>query len=147
MKFTNVVVPLQVMKFFGIITMLFCATLSHAQDKDFSGTDTDSILLTVILKHQQDKNLDSIQSISFKNRFYESFPPGEARVVSWNVAMGLGQIVTLKFPSQYLRKVNLAIEKGAWGAFDTEIYVTYDFFPVWPVLKDKETTIHSKQER
>ncbi len=111
---------------------------ANAQQSDPYVLDSDSLMLTVILKHQQNKTVDSIQSINFKNQFYKQFPPKEARVLSWNVAMGLGQIVTLKFPARYLRKVNMAIEKGAWEGFNTEIYATYDYLPVWPVLKQKE---------
>ena len=41
--------------------------------------------------------------------------------------MGIGQVVTLRFPAEKLREVNLAIEQSAWGAFRTEFYPTYDF--------------------
>ena len=41
--------------------------------------------------------------------------------------MGIGQVVTLRFPAEKLREVNLAIEQTAWGAFRTEFYPTYDF--------------------
>jgi hypothetical protein len=37
---------------------------------------------------------------------------------------------TLREPPDKLRAVNLAIEHGAWGAFRTEFYATYDFRPV-----------------
>ena len=30
-----------------------------------------------------------------------------------------------------LRTLNLSIEKGAWGAFRTEFYPTYDYMPIW----------------
>jgi hypothetical protein len=45
--------------------------------------------------------------------------------------MGIGQVVTLRVPPDKLREVNLAVENGAWGAFQTEFYPTYDFRPVW----------------
>jgi hypothetical protein len=41
--------------------------------------------------------------------------------------MGIGQVVTLRFPPAKLRDVNLQIEHGAWGAFRTEFYATYDY--------------------
>jgi hypothetical protein len=51
-------------------------------------------------------------------------------VVSWYVMMGLGQVVTLRFPAERLREVNRAVEGTAWGAFHTEMYATYDFVKV-----------------
>lgn len=96
-----------------------------------SAASNDSILITIFLRHQQDKNLDSLQKIQAKNKFTEKFPPKSARVISWYVMMGIGQVVTVKIPAAQLRTLNLAIEQGAWGAFTTEFYPTYDFVPVW----------------
>jgi hypothetical protein len=45
--------------------------------------------------------------------------------------MSVGQVVTLRVPPALLRKVNLAIEHSAWGAFRTEFYATYDYKPIW----------------
>lgn len=133
------------MKYMLTVSVLIVLMMtSFAQQSTTPASESDSILLTVILKHQQDKNLDSIQAISFQNKMYDLFPPKEAKIVSWTVAMGLGQIVTLKFPAKYLRSVNLAIEKGVWGAFNTEIYATYDFLPVLPVLKLKQEELNQK---
>jgi hypothetical protein len=44
---------------------------------------------------------------------------------------GLGHIITLQCPAGAVRRLNLALENGAWGAFDTEIYLTYDYQSVW----------------
>jgi hypothetical protein len=41
--------------------------------------------------------------------------------------MGVGQVVTLRFPPEKLREVNLALEQSAWGAFHTDFYPTYDY--------------------
>jgi hypothetical protein len=49
--------------------------------------------------------------------------------------MGLGQIVTLRFAPELLNKINIEIERSAWGVFSTEFYVTYDFVPVRERLK------------
>ena len=49
--------------------------------------------------------------------------------------MGVGQVVTLRFPASRLREVNLAMEQCAWGAFEIEFYALYDFQPVWKNLK------------
>jgi hypothetical protein len=91
----------------------------------------DRILLTVMLKHQQDKNLGEINARLDATGFWAKFPPEGVEVVSWYVMMGIGQVVTLSLPPGKLREVNLAIERNAWGAFDTEFYATYDFRPVF----------------
>ena len=95
----------------------------------------DEILLTIMLKHQQDKNLAEINAKLAQSGFWRKFPPEGVEVVSWYVMMGIGQVVTLKVPAAKLRAVNLAIEQNAWGAFETEFYPTYDFRPVWEKIK------------
>ncbi|MCB9305980.1 MAG: hypothetical protein H6565_05245 [Lewinellaceae bacterium] len=92
---------------------------------------SDSILVTIILKHQQDKNLPEIRRILESQGFWDVFPPQDARVVSWTIAMGLGHVVLLKIPAGAERRLNLSIENAAWGAFETEIYLTYDYKPLW----------------
>lgn len=91
----------------------------------------DSVLVTIILKHQQNKNLPEIRRILEAQGFWDMFPPAEARVVSWTIAMGLGHVIILQIPLGAVRRLNLALENGAWGAFDTEIYMTYDYQSVW----------------
>ncbi|MBL7806567.1 MAG: hypothetical protein JNN28_02065 [Saprospiraceae bacterium] len=91
----------------------------------------DSVLITVILKHQQDKNLPEIRRILEAQGFWDIFPPQDVKVVNWTLAMGLGHIITLQCPAGAIRRLNLALENGAWGAFDTEIYLTYDYQSVW----------------
>ena len=108
-----------------LIYILILGIVVHAQQSQ------DSIMITIFLKHQEDKNLDSLQAIQKKNHFSELFPPKSARVISWYVMMGVGQVVTVKIPASELRTLNLSIEKGAWGAFNTEFYPTYDYMPVW----------------
>jgi len=90
---------------------------------------SDSIMITIMLKHQQDKNLNQLREIQEQNQFLENFPPPSARVVSWYVMMGIGQVVTVRIPASELRTLNLSIENGAWGAFTTEFYPTYDLAP------------------
>ena len=95
----------------------------------------DHIMLTVLLKHQKDKNLAEINSKLDATDFWARFPPEGTSVVSWYVMMGIGQVVTLSLPPSKLRDVNLAIEQCAWGAFDTEFHATYDFVPIWKNLR------------
>jgi hypothetical protein len=93
------------------------------------------MMLTIFLKHDQSKTLDEINEHLKQTGFTEKFPPADAEVVSWYVMMGIGQVVTLRFPAEKLRDVNLSIEHGAWGAYRTEFYPTYDYMPVWKASK------------
>jgi hypothetical protein len=95
------------------------------------------MMLTIFLKHDQSKTLDEINQHLKQTGFTEKFPPPEAEVVSWYVMMGIGQVVTLRFPAEKLRDVNLAIEHGAWGAYRTEFYPTYDYLPVWKASRQQ----------
>lgn len=95
----------------------------------------DTMMLTIFLRHQQDKNLGEINARLEETEFWQAFPPEGVEVVSWYVMMGIGQVVTLRFPAVKLREVNLAMEQRAWGAFSTEFYATYDFRPVWETIK------------
>lgn len=98
----------------------------------------DEILLTVMLKHQQDKNLAEINAKLDATGFWKNFPPEGVEVVGWYVMMGIGQVVILKLPAAKLRDVNLALEQNAWGAFSTEFHPTYDFRPVWEAIKARQ---------
>jgi hypothetical protein len=100
-------------------------------------TAENQILLTVFLKHDHSMNLDEINEKLRKTGFWAKFPPEGIEVASWYVMMGIGQVVTLIVPASRLRDVNVAIEKNAWGAFDTEFYATYDFMPVWHKFREK----------
>ncbi|MGI9411679.1 MAG: hypothetical protein ACR2OV_16500 [Hyphomicrobiaceae bacterium] len=94
-----------------------------------------SVMLTIFLKHQKDKNLGEINARLEQTEFWRNFPPEGCEIASWYVMMGIGQVVTLKLPAEKLRDVNLAIEQRAWGAFDTEFYATYDFRPRYDAMR------------
>jgi len=89
------------------------------------------MMLTIFLRHDESKTLDEINAHLKQTGFTTNFPPPGTDVVSWYVMMGIGQVVTLRFPPEKLRDVNLAIEHGAWGAFRTEFYPTYDYKALW----------------
>jgi hypothetical protein len=93
-----------------------------------------TILLTIFLRHDQSKTLDEINAQLQKNRYYEKFPPKGVEIVSWYIAMGIGQVVTLRVPAEMLRAVNRSIEESAWGAYRTEFYATYDYKPIWEAM-------------
>jgi hypothetical protein len=90
----------------------------------------DSMLLTVFLRHDQSQHLEQIQAGLDEPDWWNGFPPEGCEIVSWVVAMGVGQIVTLRLPTRLLNTVNVELERRAWGVFSTEFYPTYDFMPV-----------------
>ncbi len=94
-----------------------------------SPSDKGLTTLTIFLKHDESQTLDEINARLRRQHFYESFPPPGVEVLSWTVLMGVGQVVTLRFPAERLREVNRAIEKTAWGGYRTEFYPTYDYRP------------------
>jgi hypothetical protein len=97
--------------------------------------DANSMMMTIFLRHDETKTLDEINAHLNKTGFQKNFPPQGVEVISWYVMMGIGQVVTLRFPPAKLREVNLQLEHGAWGAFRTEFYPTYDYRPIWDASK------------
>ncbi len=115
----------------------FAAMLAGATaDAQISaGSNANLMMMTIFLRHDEAKTLDEINAHLDKTGFRQNFPPQGVEVVSWYVMMGIGQVVTLRFPAAKLRDINLQIEHGAWGAFRTEFYPTYDYRPVWEASK------------
>jgi len=121
----------------SFIILLLSVSLSHSQTSS-AASDTSKIMITIFLKHFQENNLSDIQQTLEQNGFYKIFPPENTEIVSWYVMMGVGQVVTVKILPEKLRDLNLSIERGAWGAFSTEFYPTYDYLPIWKdMMKDK----------
>src|SRR5215468_8819010 len=106
----------------------------RSQDADADG----KIMLTVILRYDQSKTLDEINDHLEKTGFRKTFPPEGVEILSYNIVMGVGHIITLRLPPDKLREVNLAFEHGVWGAFRTEFYPTYDYLKVFDELKHKD---------
>lgn len=90
-------------------------------------TDDNAIILTVFLRHDQSRPLSELNAQLEKQGFYKAFPPAGVEVLSWNVAMGIGQIIVLKLPATRIREINRVLEDTAWGAYRTEFYPTYDY--------------------
>ncbi len=86
-----------------------------------------TFLLTVFLKHDQSRPLGKLNEQLKEQGFFKAFPPKGMEVVSWYVIMGIGQVVTLRVPTERLREVNRILEDTAWGAYTTEFYASYDF--------------------
>ncbi|MGU3663300.1 hypothetical protein ACLBX9_03770 [Methylobacterium sp. A49B] len=92
-----------------------------------TATADNAMLLTVFLRHDQSRPLAELNAQLAKQGFYKAFPPPGIEVVSWNVVMGIGQIITLRLPATRLREVNRVLEDTAWGAYRTEFYPSYDY--------------------
>jgi len=110
------------------LTMLI-GSVSLAQDGPLTGPlleNEDAFLLTVYLKHDQTMNISEINELAAQNRLNEIFPPEGVEIVDHYVFMGIGQVIVLRVPPNRLRMLNIALERGAWGAYQTEFYVTYD---------------------
>jgi hypothetical protein len=106
---------------------------AHAQPttplaaKDTIATPDNALMLTVFLKHDQSRPLGQLKEQLAKQEFYKVFPPAGVEVVSWNITMGIGQVIVLRLPASRLAAVNLALENTAWGSYRTEFFPTYDF--------------------
>lgn len=120
-----------------LVPLLALLALAPASAGEPPRPPGDAILLTIFLRHDQSKTLGEIGAHLEKTGWYARFPPAGVEVVSWYVMMGIGQVVTLRVPPDRLREVNLAVENGAWGAFRTDFYPTYDFRPVWEEQRKK----------
>src|SRR5580700_2442936 len=132
-RFTSVL-GLSVMKRIFWLLLLILAVTLRAQEPGSDG----KITLTVILRHDQSMTVDEINDHLEKTGFRKNFPPEGVEIVSYNIVMGIGHIITLRFPPDKLREVNLAFEHGVWGAFRTEFYPTYDYLKVFYDLKQKD---------
>ena len=111
------------------LSMLVSGSVSIAQEAPTQGpllADNDTILLTVFLKHDQSMNNDQRRELLDNTRFNEMFPPDGVEIVDHYVMMGIGQVIVVRMPPDHLRRFNIAIERGALGAYQTEFYITYD---------------------
>jgi hypothetical protein len=102
-------------------------TVSAPPAGNEAATADNAIFLTVFLRHDQSRPLGLLNAQLSQQGFYKAFPPAGVEVVSWYIAMGIGQIVTLRLPASRLREVNRVLEDTAWGAYRTEFYPTYDY--------------------
>jgi|GEM_PF-2212382 len=66
-----------------------------------------TMMLTIFLKHDQTKSLAEINEKLDEPGFWLTFPPKGVEVVSWNVVMGICQVVILRFPAENLRSATL----------------------------------------
>ena len=121
------------MKYAVLLPLFLLQIIVHAQSTNTLNSSEkvdDKLLLTIFLKHDQSMTLNEIEKIRTDQGFYENLPPEGVSVVNWFVVMGLGQVVVLELPTSKLSAVNLAIERTAWKAFTTEMYATYNLYPI-----------------
>lgn len=102
-----------------------------------SESSSETILITLILRHHPGLVLDDIQKRLKESDWWESFPPKGVRIVSWTVAMGFGQIATLELAPSLLPVLNVELERRGWGVFRAEVYPTYDFVPVRERIRER----------
>jgi hypothetical protein len=102
-------------------------------------TADNAVLLTIFFKHDQSRPLNELNAQLEKQGYYKAFPPPGTEVVSWYVMMGIGQVVTLRFPASRLREINRILENTAWGSYRTEFYPTYDYKAVGMAAHEKAT--------
>jgi hypothetical protein len=121
------------MKLSILCCLLLVPFLLRAQES----SDDGKILLTVILHYNETKTLDEIDAHLAQTGFLKNFPPDGVEIVSYHIVMGLGHVITLRLPPEKLRELNLAFEKGVWGAFRTEFYPTYDYMNIFNDLKQR----------
>jgi hypothetical protein len=107
------------------VLVLACGLVSPAL------AQSPTMLLTVFLRHDQSKTVDEINAHLDKTGFRKNFPPEGVEIVSYNIVMGIGHVITLRLPADKLRAVNLAIERGAWGGFRSEFYPSYDYLQIF----------------
>ncbi|RTL49628.1 MAG: hypothetical protein EKK40_14850 [Bradyrhizobiaceae bacterium] len=103
------------------------AQVAAPQAGTAAATDDNALLLTIFLKHDQSRPLGELNVQLEKQGFYKAFPPAGMEVLSWNVVMGIGQIIVLRLSAKRIREVNRVLEDTAWGAYRTEFFPTYDY--------------------
>ncbi len=105
--------------------------LAAAQEQD--GT----ILLTIMLKHDESKTLPQINAELKASSWFRGFPPPGTKIVSCCVMMGIGQVVTVRVPAGRLRDVNRVIENSARGGFRTGFHPTHDYRQGWRDIRKR----------
>ncbi|MDT9632276.1 hypothetical protein Q8A71_21305 [Pseudomonas sp. Qb1D1] len=118
----------------GVATAQTSTTLPA---KNAVATADNAVMLTVFLKHDQSRPLSELKRQLAKQEFHKVFPPAGVEVVSWNITMGIGQVVVLRLPASRLAEVNLAIENTAWGVYTTEFFPTYNFMAIAQAEQEK----------
>ncbi len=113
-----------------LLTLPFLTILARrakAQAADPPAAKPGLEMLTIFLRHDETKTVEEINQHLKRTGWFDAFPPQGVEVVSWYVLMGVGQVVTIRFPAERLREINYLVESKAWGGYRTEFYPTYDY--------------------
>lgn len=100
-------------------------------------TPDNQVLLTIFLRHDESRPLAELDQQLTRQGFFKAFPPAGVEIVSWTVAMGIGQVIVVRLPAPRVREINRIFEDTAWGPFKTEFYLSYDY-------KDAAMALHEK---
>jgi hypothetical protein len=90
----------------GWLSMLSFAQAGKAEEPAIPARAEDPVnkpgteMLTIFLRHDQSKTVEEINQHLKANGWFSSFPPKGVEIVSWYVMMGIGQVVTLRFPAE-----------------------------------------------
>ena len=87
-------------------TLLPGAAIAHTSTalpaENAAATADNAVMLTVFLKHDQSRPLSELKQQLAKQEFHKVFPPAGVEVLSWNITMGIGQVVVLRLPASRL---------------------------------------------
>src|ERR1700749_68179 len=89
---------------FAGVSLTAAQTASAPSAGTAAATPDNAILITVFLKHDQSRPLGELNAQLAKQGFYKAFPPAGMEVVSWYIAMGIGQVITVRLPATRLRE-------------------------------------------
>lgn len=71
-------------------------------------------MLTVFLKHDQSRPLSALKAQLAKQEFHTVFPPAGVEVVSWNITMGIGQVIVPRLAEVTLARAAVARQTNSW---------------------------------
>ena len=114
----------------GLFTLPLLSLLGRRAKAQASATPAAASgmeMLTIFLRHDETKTVEEINQHLKQTGWFDAFPPPGVEIVSWYVMMGIGQVVTIRFPAERLREINYLVESKAWGGYRTEFYPTYDY--------------------
>lgn len=123
----SVIAPLLALSLVAVPLSGVSAQVAAPSAGTVTATDDNALILTVFLRHDQSRPLSELNAQLEKQGFYKAFPPAGVEVLSWNVVMGIGQIIVLKLPATRIREINRVLEDTAWGPYRTEFFPTYDY--------------------
>ena len=118
--------------------LFLAAPAVQAQESSEAAPGADTVLLTNLLEHNQELNLEQTGKKLRANGFFKKFPPEGVKIVGWYALMSFGYLVILELPPAKLREVNRAIEGTTYGIYRSEVHPSYDFLPIITRIKERQ---------